>query len=64
MRGAILGGEKKWILLVSGCTFACRKRMKKQIYLLIIQSLFDMLLPQKVRQVGLSETHTCMKLYG
>ena len=33
MRGAILGGEKKWILLVSGCTFACRKRMKKQIYL-------------------------------
>lgn len=39
------------------CIFAYRKRMKKQNYFFRNPAFFDMLLQQKVRQVGLSETH-------
>ncbi len=39
------------------CIFAYRKRMKKQIYFFSNPAFFDILLQQKVRQVGLSETH-------
>lgn len=34
------------------------KQMKKQYYLLIHSAFFDIVLQQKVRQVGLSETPT------
>ena len=32
---------------------------KTNISVIIYSAFFDMMLPQKVRQVGLSETHAC-----
>ena len=36
------------------------KQMKKQYYLLIHSAFFDIVLQQKVRQVGLSETRDAL----
>ena len=43
-----------------GETVRQSKRMKKQYSLFIHSAFFDIMLPQKVRQVGLSETHDAL----